>query len=105
MEHLCQTAEVVTFGAELTNMIWVHIQVVSAGLRGCDQDLFLDLSFEVVCSDFATKPIKTVIRISKGHTYIEPGSSRTFMSAALGHCIHNTEHSFVDGKVTTIFFK
>ena len=98
LEDMERRMEAVMFGAELTNMIRVHVPVVSAGLRGCGQDLL----FEVACSDFATKPIKTVIRISQGNTCVEPGSSPTFMSAVLRHCIHNTEHAFVDGKVTTI---
>ena len=98
LEDMERRIQAVIFGAELTSMIRVHIHVVSAGLRGCDQDLL----FEVVCSEFATKPIKTVIRISQGNTCVEPGSVPMFMSADLGNCIHNTEHSFVDGKVTTI---
>ena len=80
LEDMERRMEAVMFGAELTNMIRVHIHVVSAGLRGCDQDLL----FEVVCSDFATKPIKTVIRISQGNTCVEPGSSPTLCQPHLG---------------------
>eukprot|EP00904_Undaria_pinnatifida_P012015 jgi/Undpi1/7944/HiC_scaffold_24.g10416.m1 len=35
LEDMERRMEAVMFGAELTNMIRVHVPVVSAGLRGC----------------------------------------------------------------------
>lgn len=84
LEDMERRTEAAMFGAGLTNVTQVHQHVVAEGLRGGDQDLL----FEVVSSDFATKPFKTVVRISDGPTCFEPGGSPTSMSGKVGHSIH-----------------
>ena len=98
IEDMNRRMDAVSLKAAIGNVVDVHEHVVSEGLRGSDQDLL----FEIVSSDFATKPVKTVVRISQGNTCLEPGSSITNSSDNVTRVVHNTEHSFMDGKVTTV---